>query len=86
MIFAAGLVKFFLRLRDGRPQIFPAAEQRVIKPLQFQPLFRRETRAPQADDVQAANSVAARATVNGGRSWLMAEPPCIIASVPTRQN
>ena len=26
------------------------------------------------------------ATVNGGRSLLIAAPPCIIASVPTRQN
>ena len=26
------------------------------------------------------------ATVNGGKSLLMAEPPCISASVPTRQN
>ncbi len=58
----------------------------MIKFFQFQPLFRRETRAPQTDDVNPQIPLSPRATVNGGKSLLMAEPPCIIASMPTRVN
>ena len=40
-------------------KFFPLRNKRVIKFFQFQPLLRRETRAPQADGVQSANPVVA---------------------------
>ncbi len=57
----------------------------MVKPFQFQPLFRRETRAAQTRRLfNPQISFTRKATVNGGKSWLMAELPCISASVPTR--
>jgi hypothetical protein len=64
-------VKILPRLRQRRAQIFPAAKQQVIKPFQFQPLFRRESGATQADDVQPADFVHAQR--HGERRQILAD-------------
>jgi len=58
--------EFPLRIGHSGWEVLSAAEQRVVKPFEFQPFVGWETRSPQTDDVQTANLVRPR---RDGERW-----------------
>ena len=74
-------------LADGGPKAPAAPKQAVIQLLQLEAFLGGDASAAEAHRVEPANGVGPPGrTVNGGKSMLIAAPPCIIAKVPTRTN
>ena len=86
--FGWNAVEPFLGGSDSLAEIHALAEQGVVKgPLfEFEPFISGHSGPAQPTVFSPQMPLSPRAMVKGGRSLLIAEPPCINARVPTRTN